>query len=103
MRWGTAKGATPAPPPRRRLDKAAVAIWGDVRVSCLVVDLSDGKARLRVESDWLAPPSFYLYVQANQLVGRVRVTWRSARELGVEYLERPVRPSHHPDASLQGL
>jgi len=54
---------------------------------CVVFDESEKGARLVVDSPHEIPDTFYLYLSLDFASRRrCRVAWRSAREIGVEYL-----------------
>jgi hypothetical protein len=54
---------------------------------CVVFDESEKGARLVVDSPHEIPDTFYLYLSLDFTSRRrCRVAWRSAREIGVEYV-----------------
>lgn len=62
-------------------------------IDCVVLDLADGSACLKVESPIGIPDSFDLVID-HASVGNCRVTWRKATQIGVEFvpsatLEKP--------------
>lgn len=78
---------------RRRVFKGAIIVFQDraSTIDCLVRDLSDRGARLKVESPIGIPDSFDLVLEA-ATVRNCRVTWRKASQIGVEFRETLDRP-----------
>ncbi len=78
---------------RRRVFKGAQIVFQDraSTIDCLVRDLSDRGARLKVESPIGIPDSFDLVLEA-ATVRNCRVTWRKASQIGVEFSKTLDRP-----------
>jgi diguanylate cyclase (GGDEF)-like protein len=78
----------------RVLKKAQIVFKGHGAViDCVVCNLSDWGACLNVESPIGIPDSFDLVVD-NATVGNCRVTWRKARQIGVEFVPPATVDNH---------
>jgi hypothetical protein len=84
---------------RHRALKAGRVVYGNLSMTLDVIirDMSEGGARLKVDANANMPGEFYFVVVADQLVAKSRVVWRSAREVGIEYLEPMRNLKEHPD------
>jgi diguanylate cyclase (GGDEF)-like protein/PAS domain S-box-containing protein len=70
----------------RVLKKAQIVFKGrGAVIDCVVLNLADGNACLKVESPIGIPDSFDLVID-NATVGNCRVTWRKATQIGVEFV-----------------
>jgi hypothetical protein len=69
---------------RRRVLKGGSIVFNDGRstIDCVVVNLSEGGARLRVVTPLGIPDSFVLRLSDSQ-VYKASVAWRKASEIGV--------------------
>jgi hypothetical protein len=71
---------------RKTRFKATIVHSADYQtLPCLVVDLSDGGARIRNEAADSLPVAFYLIWHAERSVIEAEVIWRSAGEIGVRF------------------
>lgn len=79
---------------RRRVLKRGKAIFNDNKtvIDCMIRDLSEGGARLVCAQAVSLPSSFQLIFVAERQMREVRVAWRRAEELGVEFLSGPHKP-----------
>ena len=73
--------------PRMRSFLKGKAIFNNRQstLDCLVRDISATGARLEVSNAVLLPELFDLYVPQKDTTYRVRITWRAAGEIGVEF------------------
>lgn len=65
---------------------------GSATVECVVRDISEGGARLRIEGTAPIPERFELVVPSRNLRMRARTVWVRDNERGVEFLEEAVPP-----------
>ncbi|HMF05758.1 MAG TPA: PilZ domain-containing protein [Methylocella sp.] len=81
--------------PRRRVLKTARIVFKNhtVTFDCVVRNLSDGGASLKVESSLEIPDSFDLVI-ATASIRSCRVAWRKATEIGVEFA-KTMNPTPH--------
>lgn len=79
---------------RRRVLKHGKALFNDQKsiIDCTVRDLSEGGARLSCSQALSLPNAFLLILVADRQMRKVRVAWRRAEELGVEFLSGPEKP-----------
>ena len=72
---------------RYRTLKGAKAVFnnGNSVVDCVLRDLSDGGARLKVETAVGFPDHFTLIVEADRGRRACKVMWRTAKEIGVTF------------------
>src|SRR5262245_35614464 len=77
--------------PRRRVLKSAIAASNERRltVNCVVRDLSDTGARLRVEGSMTVPDTFELLIPLDGFEAPCQVVWRKGGEVGVRFLAAP--------------
>ena len=85
---------------RRRSSRLKSFIKGTLRfengrscVDCLVRDLSDDGARLKLSAIVPTPDVLDLHMPSKDETRRIRIRWRRADELGVEFVDR-----RHDDA-----
>jgi diguanylate cyclase (GGDEF)-like protein len=79
---------------RRVLKRAQIVFKGHAAViDCLVLNLEDGGACLKVESPIGIPDSFDLLLD-HAFAGNCRVTWRKATQIGVEFVMSTTVDSH---------
>jgi len=107
------KAQSEAPPDARATGRTRVRRigWlsktkGESLRECVVFDESEKGARLVVNSPGDIPDTFYLYMTLDFTSRRrCRVAWRSATEIGVEYLadRAEVRGSTRPDDQSPSL
>ena len=73
--------------PRRRMLKAGVMkALPDYEGTCVVRDLSDGGAKLKVKNAATIPDFFQLTIELDGLVAKCQVMWRNeANEVGVKF------------------
>jgi len=78
---------------RRNIDLVVQIEIGDgSAVSGVLLDLSQGGARLKVSNPDSLPEQFMLKL-SDKLYRRSRIAWRSADEIGVELLSAPQAPA----------
>lgn len=79
--------------PRRRVLKAAVVASNDrhLTIDCMVRDLSETGARLRIDSSLTVPDTFELIIDIDGLEADCQVVWRAKNEAGVRFLGAPRR------------
>jgi hypothetical protein len=69
---------------------------GDCSVECVVRNISDHGAKIGVTTSLTLPDQMNLLIPQKGMNQRVRVCWRHADEMGVEYVamaERPTAPA----------
>jgi hypothetical protein len=73
--------------PRHRTFKAAHIAFKErgAAISCVVRDLSDTGACLKVESPIGIPETFDLVFESDQSIRTCRVVWRKANQIGIEF------------------
>lgn len=78
--------------PRKRILKAGVIrALPDFEATCVVRDLSEGGAKLKVKDAKLVPEMFQLTIELDGLLAKCQVMWRSdENELGVKFEEPAV-------------
>jgi PilZ domain len=70
----------------RVLKEAQIVFKGhEAVINCVVRNLSDGGACLKVESPIGIPDSFDLVLD-HAFVGKCRVTWRKATQIGIKFV-----------------
>jgi hypothetical protein len=76
--------------PRRKTRFKATVVYGPDRTTagCVVRDLSETGARLRLEAADVTPTRFHLIWQAERAVLEVEAVWRSNGEIGVKFLSK---------------
>lgn len=79
---------------RRRMLKGGKILTGvqHAIVECVVRDMSETGARLRLGDLSFPPSEFLLYIPVDQACYRVQVRRRQNNEIGVEILERVEKP-----------
>ncbi len=77
--------------PRRRALKAGVVSLnnGNITLPCVVRDISETGAKLKVDVGRNPPDTFELQIELDGLVARCAVVWREGQQLGVEFTEAP--------------
>ncbi|MEM1198226.1 MAG: PilZ domain-containing protein [Pseudomonadota bacterium] len=78
--------------PRRRALKAGVVSLnnGNITLPCVVRDISDTGAKLKVDTGRNPPDQFQLQIELDGLVANCTVVWRDGQQLGVEFMEPPM-------------
>ncbi len=76
---------------RRRVLKAGIVASNDRRLTstCMVRDVSETGARLKLESTVGIPDTFELIIEIDGLEASCEVMWRSTNEVGVRFLGAP--------------
>lgn len=79
---------------RRRMLKGGKILTGvqHAIVECVVRDMSETGARLRLGDLSFTPAEFLLYIPVDQACYRVRVRRRQGADIGVEIIERVEKP-----------
>jgi hypothetical protein len=77
--------------PRRRVLKGGIIAFNDRHstLPCTVRDVSEGGARLRVETSVIAPDLFVLIIELDGVEMDCEVVLRRAKELGVKFTSAP--------------
>jgi len=77
--------------PRRRVLKGGMVATNDrhLTMNCMVRDLSDTGARVKVEGSVTLPDTFELIIALDGLEADCEVVWRSANEAGIRFLGAP--------------
>lgn len=77
---------------RRLLKQARISFKGGrSTIDCVLRNLSDSGARLRVTSPLGVPDQFELLLLTDKTTHACRVVWRSANEMGVAFDQIPLR------------
>jgi len=71
--------------PRHRVFKGALIAFQGRSVSCTVRNMSDGGAGLDIEGSQAVPPSFTLVLEADRVIRRCEMRWRTDRRAGVAF------------------
>jgi hypothetical protein len=76
---------------RRRVLKGGIVAFNDryVTLPCIVRDISEGGARLRIEGSITAPDTFELIVEIDGLEASCEVVSRRGSEVSVRFLAPP--------------
>ncbi len=76
--------------PRRKTRFKATIVYGEERLTanCVVRDLSETGARLKLELPGELPTNFHLIWVADRAVLEVEAVWRSQDEIGVKFLSK---------------
>jgi hypothetical protein len=79
--------------PRKRVLKGATIAFNDraSTMSCVVRDISDTGARLRLSKGQVAPARFDLFIELDGIEVPCAVAWRRGEEVGVVFEAPPVR------------
>ena len=64
---------------------ARLVVEGNVQIDCVVRDLSDGGARVRLEADYDLPKNVRLNIVETGKTRTARVAWQRARHAGLEF------------------
>jgi hypothetical protein len=77
--------------PRRRVLKRGKILYYDRPsvIDCTIRDISEGGARLLCSQSGLLPKEFFLVFVVEKEMRNARIVWRTAEELGVEFLSPP--------------
>ncbi|MEM8689937.1 MAG: PilZ domain-containing protein [Pseudomonadota bacterium] len=78
--------------PRRRALKAGVVSLnnGNITMPCVVRDISETGAKLKVDTGRHPPDHFQLQIELDGLMANCMVVWRDGQQLGVEFTEPPM-------------
>jgi hypothetical protein len=78
---------------RRRVFKGGIVAFNDRRstLACVVRDVSETGAHLRVEGSMNAPDTFELIIDLDGLEADCEVVWRKGSEVGVRFRSPPRR------------
>jgi len=76
--------------PRRKTRFRATVVFGDDRATagCVVLDLSESGARLKIDHPEQFPTRFHLIWAADNAVFEIEAVWRSRGEIGVRFLSK---------------
>lgn len=86
---------------RTTFKSARILAEGLLPLDCMLVDISDGGAGLRISDDPSLPPTFELFIEADDIIVLCRVAYRTAGKVGVEFLRSPRRASRLSNPSSQ--
>ena len=77
--------------PRRRALKAGIVSLnnGNITLPCVVRDISETGAKLKVDTGRHPPDQFQLQIELDGLLAECTVVWRDGQQLGVEFVEPP--------------
>jgi len=75
--------------PRRRVLKEALVVFnkGQSTLSCLVTDISENGARLRMPFSTALPRRFVLLIKSDGVARPVLHVWSTLREVGVRFIQ----------------
>ena len=68
-----------------------VTTWQRYGIGVEVTDIGIGGARLRLDRPAHLPPTFMLWIDADQIIYPSRICWRKGSLIGVEFTEQPRR------------
>jgi hypothetical protein len=68
-----------------------VTTWQRYGIGAEVTDIGIAGARLRVDRPAHLPPTFMLWIDADQIIYPARICWRKGSLIGVEFTEQPRR------------
>jgi hypothetical protein len=90
---------------RQRTLKGARVIYGNFSLSCdcLIRNMSETGARLKIDRSIGIPSEFYLLVPTELRLCKARMTWQKGDEIGVEFLEPMRNPKLDPDPRISRL
>jgi len=79
--------------PRKRVLKGATIAYNDrsSTMSCVVRDISETGARLRLPKGQIAPGRFDLFIELDGVEVPCAVAWRRGEEIGVSFEAPPIR------------
>ncbi|NNF79585.1 MAG: PilZ domain-containing protein [Rhizobiales bacterium] len=77
--------------PRRRALKAGIVSFnnGNITLPCVVRDISETGAKLKVDTGRHPPDRFQLQIELDGLSANCTVVWRNEQHIGVEFAEPP--------------
>lgn len=72
---------------RKRSLKGGVITYGNgaISVDCVVRDLAEGGAKIKLVNDLMVPNDFQLQIPSDGISVACVVRWRTAQEMGVEF------------------
>jgi hypothetical protein len=70
---------------------------------CLVQDISEMGAKLRVNDGWIVPKTFWLRINGDSNLRHCTVAWRKGQVLGVRFAADDKSWWRHTKAALNGL
>lgn len=73
---------------------------GSTRVSCRLIDRSDGGVSIRVSASAPLPPEFILLTDPNETRSICRIAWRIGSQAGLEFIEAFTEASDKADWAL---
>lgn len=91
--------------PRKRVLKGATIAFNNrsSTLSCMVRDISETGARLRVSKDLAVPARFDLLIEVDGLEAPCTVAWRRGEEIGVTFDAPPTRGKPHRTQVVNAL
>lgn len=82
-----------ARPRRWRLELAEISAGDAAPISCTIVDISEGGARVRVSRPVALPAAFRLVDSRERTVYEATLVWSASNEFGIKFLSRrPMEP-----------
>ena len=83
----TEAGADKRAQPRKRVLKAGKIVFsnGNFVVDCIIDNLSDGGAHIRVDTNTLLPKEFHLYEPHRSMVHKATIVRRTPKGLGLRF------------------
>ncbi|MEQ1714586.1 MAG: PilZ domain-containing protein [Hyphomicrobium sp.] len=78
---------------RRAVLKHAFIVQGEERTKCIVVDISDGGARIKLEKPEDVPENIALEIPEDDFVVHCQVVHIQSGSIGVKYIRSPMRIS----------
>ncbi len=87
---------------RQRTVHAGKVVYGDFRfmTDCIVRDLSEHGARIKVPDGAEVPERFHLFETRDHTLTPARSVWREGREIGIEFAGTPVNVFESKDQRL---
>lgn len=90
---------------RQRTLKGGRVVYGNFSLSCecLIRNMSDTGARLRIDRSIGIPSEFYLLIPAELRIAKAKMMWQKGDEIGIEFLEPMRNPKLDPDPRIARL
>jgi len=84
---------------RARVLREGKIVYGNftILIDCVVRDMSDGGAKIKVASQSGIPEEFYLYLPNLRLMHKVEVRWRRGDQIGVRFEGEPIEVNKSSD------
>lgn len=90
---------------RRRMLQGGKIVYGRgaLLIDCMIRDLSDEGARLKVTDSHDVPDNVRLFITGDELVVDAKVVWRSPREVGILFIGKMISIRESDDPKIRNL